>query len=285
MVHFHLAQFLDAEQTAQINGWLGDVEVVSDYSWNLSDTKVLHIRSNERDLILKTGGEGSHHISRELQAHRRHTDSLISHGLAARMLFHNEELRLMVLEYLTGTLCVGTRHEFSPDIYHQAGAALKLFHQQAEHLDQHYESRLTEKIRHLLSTEHRISFGQCQQMERILGAQDPKGVLLVPTHGDWQPRNWLVEDGRMRVIDFGRFEFRPAASDFARLASQQFKGRPALESAFVQGYGEDPRQEPQWSIMLLREAIGTAIWAYQVGDVEFEAQGHQMIHEALARFE
>ncbi|KSU66933.1 phosphotransferase [Arthrobacter sp. NIO-1057] len=280
-----LAKYLTTKQAAQVRVWLGNVEVIRDLSWNLTDTKVLRLRSDQRDIILKTGGAGNHHISRELQAHRRYTGTLKSLGLAAGMLFHDEKLRLMVLEYLPGTLCVGTRHEYSPDIYHQAGATLKVFHQQTQHFDHHYESRLTEKFRHLLSLQHRISRNHCQQMERILGAYLPKGVVLVPTHGDWQPRNWLVEEGRLRVIDFGRFDFRPPASDFARLASQQFKELPALESAFLEGYGEDPRQEPAWSIMLLREAVGTAIWAYEVGDDEFEAQGHQMIQEALARFE
>lgn len=29
---------------------------------------------------------------------------------------------------------------------------------------------------------------------------------LVPTYGDWQPRDWLWDDGRLLVIDLGRFE-------------------------------------------------------------------------------
>jgi len=34
----------------------------------------------------------------------------------------------------------------------------------------------------------------------------------------------------------------------------------------------------------VHEAIGTAVWAYQVGDERFEKQGHHMITEALALF-
>lgn len=36
--------------------------------------------------------------------------------------------------------------------------------------------------------------------------------------------------------------------------------------------------------MQLREAIGTAVWAYEVGDREFEAQGHQMMAWAVEKF-
>ncbi|MGW6199374.1 phosphotransferase family protein [Kribbella sp. NPDC055110] len=34
--------------------------------------------------------------------------------------------------------------------------------------------------------------------------REPPPATLVPTHGDWQPRNWLVDNGTVRVIDFGR---------------------------------------------------------------------------------
>ncbi|WP_255414769.1 hypothetical protein [Pseudarthrobacter sp. AG30] len=40
-----------------------------------------------------------------------------------------------------------------------------------------------------------------------------------------------------------------------------------------------------WRIDLLREAIGTAVWAYQVGDGNFERQGHRMLREAVDRFQ
>lgn len=284
-MHHDPSQYLSPEQTAQVRAWLGDLALVGDLSWNLTDNKVLHLRATQQDLILKTGGESNHHISRELRAHQSYTESLKVRGLASEMLFFNEKLRMMVFDYLPGALCEGSEYEFDPSIFRQAGSALKLFHSQHTRADRGYEERLLEKFRRLLSLEHRISFSQSQQIKRILDAQELHSALLVPTHGDWQPRNWIIDEGKLRVIDFGRFEFRPAASDLARLASQQFNGHAELESAFLEGYGEDPREEPSWGIMLLREAIGTAVWAYQVGDSRFEAQGHRMIQLALERFE
>lgn len=103
----------------------------------------------------------------------------------------------------------------------------------------------------------------------------------MPTHGDWQPRNWLVHDDVVCVIDFGRAALRPAATDFARLAVQDFRRDPSLEAAFLDGYGTDPREPGAWRRNQVREAIGTAVWAYRVGDEQFEAQGHRMI-EALS---
>lgn len=105
---------------------------------------------------------------------------------------------------------------------------------------------------------------------------------MVPTHGDWQPRNWLVHEGLVSVIDFGRADLRPAVTDFTRLAAQQFCGHPELEAAFIGGYGCDPREPAAWRHTQIQEAVATAVWAYEVGDEPFEAQGHRMIADALA---
>ena len=88
----------------------------------------------------------------------------------------------------------------------------------------------------------------------------------------------------LRVIDFGRFAFRPAISDFCRLAVQQWHSRSELEAAFFEGYGSDPRESRLWNITVLREAVSTAAWAFQVGDHEFEKQGQRMLHDALANY-
>ena len=99
----------------------------------------------------------------------------------------------------------------------------------------------------------------------------------VPTHGDWQPRNWLTREGRILVIDFGRADWRPANTDLVRLEVQQFVDRPDLEAAFYDAYGSDPRQSESWRRALLREAVGTAVYAYRTGNSTFEEQGHRMI--------
>jgi hypothetical protein len=84
------------------------------------------------------------------------------------------------------------------------------------------------------------------------------------------------------VIDFGRADLRPAYTDLTRLAAQDFRRNPALERAFLDGYGADPREPASWHRQQVREAVGTTVWARLVGDEKFEAQGHRMIAEALA---
>ena len=134
-----------------------------------------------------------------------------------------------------------------------------------------------------LDAEHRIDADTERELRRVITDHDHPPAVFVPTHGDWQPRNWLLDDeGQVHVIDLGRAALRPALTDLARLARQEWEGRPALEAAFLVGYGTDPREPGAWQRTLLREAIGTAVWAYQVGDERFEHQGHRMIRQALA---
>jgi len=68
-----------------------------------------------------------------------------------------------------------------------------------------------------------------------------------------------------------------------RHGPREFHARhpPDLEQAFIDGYGTDPREPAAWRRTRLREAVGTACWAYQVGDPDFEAQGHRMIADHL----
>ncbi|WP_289927463.1 phosphotransferase [Streptomyces sp. S.PB5] len=72
-------------------------------------------------------------------------------------------------------------------------------------------------------------------------------VPWVPTHGDLQPRNILLEavgDGSLRagLIDFERSEPDPAVRGFVRLADT-WLGRPDLADAFFTGYGHRLTEE------------------------------------------
>lgn len=275
---------LGDEQSAWVARRLDAPALVEDLSWGLVDTKVLRVRAGGRDYVVKAAGRGNHHIGREITAHEAFTEPLVRLGRTGALVAADRVLNVLLVVYQPGVLVEGTPHEFALDVHAQAGEVLRAFHGQHRSADDEYERRATDKAISWLDREHRIERRIEHEARRILGAYRPAPVAVVPTHGDWQPRNWLIDTGRLRVIDFGRFELRPPASDLGRLATQQWRETPALEEAFLGGYGADPRDPEVWSMALLREAIGTAAWAFQVGDAEFEAQGHRMLHDALARF-
>lgn len=279
---------LTPEQSAQLARWLPAPAVVADLSWGLATT-VLRIRAGGREYIVKAGGPENHHIGREITAFESYGAALPGIAGRRRLVAADRPLGLLVLDYLAGALVEGTAHELSPDAHEQAGRLLRRLHDQAAvpddgFPDDGFEARDTAKAIARLDGAHRIEPAAERQARAILRAYRAPAAVAVPTHGDWQPRNWLIDGGIVSAIDLGRFDLRPAATDLCRLAVQQWRAEPALEAAFLRGYGPDPRDPLAWPVQLLREAIGTASWAYQVGDAAFEAQGHRMLGEALSLF-
>ncbi|MDQ0664076.1 thiamine kinase-like enzyme [Arthrobacter ulcerisalmonis] len=275
---------LSAEQAELVAGWLGAPELVADLSWGLTDTKVLKVRAGGHMKIVKAAGPDNHHLHREITAYTSYTRPLAATGRAPGMLHSSRASNVLVLGYLEGNLVEGTPDELSMEVHHQAGQLLSMLHGQENRVDDRYEAHATAKALSWLDRRHRIDARLEQEARRRLLAYRPLPVRVVPTHGDWHPRNWVSHKGQLKAIDFGRFDFRPAASDFCRLSAQQWQKDPGLESVFLDGYGEDPRAPDLWRIGLLREAVGTAVWAFLVGDTAFESRGHRMLVQALQSF-
>ncbi|MDO5645278.1 MAG: phosphotransferase [Dermabacter sp.] len=252
-------------------------------SWGLIDTRVLHVRAGGRDLIVKAAGPANHHIGREITAHESWTAPLVRAGRAGALVAASREANVLVVEYQEGELVEDTPAEFEAATYRQAGQALGLLHAEAARGDDTYVARAKDRALAWLDGDHRIDARAEAAARRVLASAHSAPVTVVPTHGDFHPRNWLVDGSEVRIIDFGRFAHRSASSDLLRLATQQWHLDPALEAAFFAGYGEDPRDPALWDLELLCEAIGVAAWAYRVGDEDFEARGHAQIADALAR--
>jgi thiamine kinase-like enzyme len=272
------------QQRALLRQWLPNASVERDHSWGLVGTTVLEMTQAGSRFIVKAGGANDHHIERELHAHLHWLSPWTSRGRAPTLLHGSAEAKLLVTAYLPGELVLGSEHAGDPAIFRQAGELLALLHAQTAITDDDYERRENEKSLALLSGPHRIAAATVERLRAEISSWPTSAASVVPTHGDWQPRNWLVHEDVVSVIDFGRAATRPAFTDFTRLAAQQFHGDADLETAFLDGYGIDPRETNGWHRNRIREAIGTAAWAYQVGNEPFEAQGHQMIAEALSEF-
>jgi thiamine kinase-like enzyme len=273
---------LTQRQQELLDDWLPGAELVHDHSWGLVGTTVLELVHRGARYVAKSGDTRDHHLARELRAHRNWLGPWTSRGRAPQLVHADNDAKLLVTRYLPGELVQGSEYESRPDIYRQAGELLARLHEQVAIEGEEFEAREKVKALAWLDRPHRISPDVVARLRDAVESWPTPPVTLVPTHGDWQPRNWLVHEGVVSVIDFGRAGLRPALTDFARLAVQQFRTDPALESAFLDGYGSDPREAAGWRRNRVREAIGTAVWAYQVGDELFEQQGHGMIAEALA---
>ena len=262
--------------------WLPGAVVVRDLGWGLVETTVLDVDAAGSRYIVKAGGEMDRHIAREIHAHRNWLDPWTSAGHSPVLMHADVDAKVLVTRYLAGEVVEDSPSAGSPDVFRQAGVLLARLHGQLAVEERGYEARENEKLLGRLAGPHRIAAQTVDRLRAEILAWPTPTATLVPTHGDWQPRNWLVEAGEVRVIDFGRAALRPAMTDFSRLAAQDFLRDPHLEVAFMRGYGRDPREPGAWHRTQLREAIATAVWAYQVNDSAFEDQGHRMIAAALA---
>jgi hypothetical protein len=267
---------LSPRQRALLDIWIPGAQVVTDHSWGIVETTVLEVLHSGRRLIMKAGGAADHHIARELRAHREWLTPWTDRGRAPSLVHGDVDAKLLVTTYLPGELVTGA----DPDVFRQAGELLALLHGRPAGTDD-YERRENAKCLKLLDGPHRIAPAMVDRLRALITGWPTAPEPVVPTHGDWQPRNWLIHEGVVSVIDFGRAALRPAYTDLSRLAAQDFRDDPTLETAFFEGYGSDPRPAGGWNRGRMREAIGTACWAYVQGIDDFEAQGHRMIAEAL----
>jgi aminoglycoside/choline kinase family phosphotransferase len=273
---------LSERQRELLGSWLPGVRVERDHSWGLVGTTVLEVTSDGSRFIVKAGDERDHHLARELRAHREWLAPWTTLGRAPRLAFADGDAKVLVTQHLPGSLVQGHPAAHVPETYRQAGDLLRRLHTQSSVTDHGHEARENARSLAWLDKPHRVAPAVEAALRAEIASWPTPASVLVPTHGDWQPRNWLVHEGTIGIIDFGRADLRPALTDFARLAAQDFARDPALEAAFLEGYGDDPREPGAWHRARLREAIGTAAWAHQVGDSEFEAHGHRMIAELLA---
>lgn len=274
---------LSPTQVGLVERWLPGAEVVHDHSWGLVETAVLELVRAGARYILKAGGESDRHIAREIHAHEHWLGPWTREGRAPSLAYADPGARLLVTQYLPGELVLGSEYAAQPWTFREAGALLAAFHDQGLVVDHGYEAGENARALAWLAGPHRIAPDIVELLRAEIDSWPTPPATLVPTHGDWQPRNWLVHDGVVRVIDFGRAALRPAMTDLARLAVQDFSRDPELEAAFLEGYGGDPRVTDAWHRTEVREAIGTAAWGHRVGDEGFEAQGLRMIAEVLSR--
>ena len=263
--------------------WLPGFRIVTDHSWGLVDSVVLEVEVDRERFIVKADGESNHHVVRELDAHERWLRPWVTAGRAPRLVAGDRAAKILGTAYLPGHLVLGSQAQALPDTFRQAGELLAQLHDQTGRLDPDYESSENAKVLVNLDKAHRIEPRVEARLREIVQSSPEEPVTVVPTHGDWQPRNWLMHDGRVSVIDFGRARLRPSLTDWLRIDARDFRDDPVREAAFVEGYGSDPRDSSPslWFRERLREAVNTVVWAHSVDDEAYEIEGHAMIERVL----
>ncbi|PNI07059.1 aminoglycoside phosphotransferase [Arthrobacter sp. AFG7.2] len=270
------------EQNLLLKSWLGPFRVVKDYSWPLQDTCVLHVITPAGGSFVVKASTTSHHIRREIGALQGGLPGL--HGKAPVLRHGSVGAGVLVTEFLPGSSVERSPAEHDPDTYRQAGALLAKLHRPAG-TSGDYARKIARQTELLIRSARGLLGGDTlARAAKELARLELRPVQLVTTHGDYQPRNWLDDQGRIKVIDFGRADARPWMHDLVRLTHQQFVGQPALEEAFYSGFGKRlQRSEASvWQLENLNQALGTVVWAHKIGDAAFERSGVQRVERTLA---
>lgn len=273
-------------QEAALATRFADVRLRADHTWPGGAT-VLEFTASAGRYILKAA-ENSHHLAREARAHREWLGQLT--GDVPEFVLYDAAAGLLVTRYIPGQLAKGAPQELAPDTYRQAGSLLARMHRGdtgAPRLSTRYEAAVARKAASLAERSVGLAPGwQLAEASAWLERFTPAPVDLVPTHGDFHPRNWLVRaDGTLALIDFGRAELRPWYTDLVRLEHQEFVGRNDLRRSLLDGYGPEADAPRTPGVLLdhVAQSLGTLVWAHERGDVDFEEQGRRMLATTTAR--
>ncbi|MER7468404.1 NUDIX domain-containing protein [Streptomyces sp. NPDC097981] len=108
---------------------------------------------------------------------------------------------------------------------------------------------------------------------------------LVPTHGDLQYRNVLLDgDGEPLLFDFERSEYNTATRDMVRLCDT-WTGRPDLRAAFLDGYGRalTPAEELRLGCEAAFDAVSGIAYGASHDDPEVTERGHRTLRRLRAQ--
>ncbi len=136
--------------------------------------------------------------------------------------------------------------------------------------------------RHLAGSRTHLDSSTCDWAEAILTAPDAwDGLDIVPMHGDYSPRNWIIKGGdpTLKVIDWERSRPGYWVEDIQRMTHDHWLGRAHLRDAFFEGYGRTPT-DAEWrhaNQITLVNAVGGVGWAISHGDEWFAEHNRRTI--------
>ena len=205
---------------------------------------------------------------------------------ASQVVYFDHALQLLVFRKINGVIADGTPYALDPRIHQQAGVLLRRLHDcepPSEAADLAKVLRTT--VERAIDNARSLGFltpadaAAISFVGRIIDDLGEVPIMMVPTHGDNQPRNWLVDDDGVHLIDFGLTNLGWWGRDLNRLRQQQWREREDLQDAFFTGYGR-PATVAEEAMLQARDAqsaLTTMFWAREHNDPDFEKDGHSVL--------
>lgn len=230
--------------------------------------------AEDTPLIVKSHNDGFRN-QLEAAAYRNWVPSIADRAPA--LVAEDEDAQVLVLTKLDGDAPAAELHR---SVYADAGSVLQRFHDAGEELVD--PGWAAQRLDNLYSWVERMPAGLIdaddvewakQQAEVLLDLPPPP---LVPCHGDFQPRNWLIDgDGRVLVFDFEKARHDWWIHDIQRMWWKEWTHRPDLRDSFLAGYGRqlDETERAGFRANSARGHLVQIAWATAHGDLELAAEG------------
>lgn len=197
-----------------------------------------------------------------------------------RLLDRDDAHRLLVLSHVPGAPAEAVRDR--RDLHRQAGALLAALHALPAEDDDPLPLReaLSRRMAAALAraAPHLPAAAARRAEAAVDGFRAFEGVVRCPCHRDVAPSNWLVEGGRLGLVDFEHARPDAALVDLVKLAEGDWLDDPRTRGAFFEGHpplGAD--DEERLRALLWLHALATLAWARAHGDELFAARAHRLL--------
>jgi hypothetical protein len=264
---------------------VGPCDVVADLSWtDLGLAVVLELRTAADVPVVAKGHAEAGRFQLEVAAYRRWVPAIADR--APTLLGADDEARTIVLSKLPAA---DPGDELSAGTYRDGGRVLRRFHDADASVVN--EGWAADRLANLHNWIARMPKGLVddddvawiiEQAEEMTALPPP---TCVPCHGDWQPRNWRVDEhGRVFAFDFERARYDWWIHDVQRMWWQEWTDRPDLRDAFFEGYGRH-LDDVERAGLRARSAAGhlvQIVWATEHGDAAFAAAGRSNLRRMRA---
>lgn len=193
----------------------------------------------------------------------------------------------MVQTWVDGRMMEDVLPELSDaEVYHyglEAGKILKMIHTiPAPETQSDWETRFNAKINRNIRRyqECPVQFDGAQQMIAYIEANRHllAGRPQCFQHGDYHIGNMMIEDGRLVIIDFDRYDFGDPWEEFNRIVWCA-QAAPIFASGMVNGYFGGQVPEEFWKLLALyicSNTLSAVPWAVPFG----EGEVHTMLKQA-----
>jgi len=103
----------------------------------------------------------------------------------------------------------------------------------------------------------------------------------VPCHHDYTPRNWVINGGRVQVIDFEETHPDAWITDIARLTIGFWREEPHLTEAVLDGYGRRLSADDEATSVCLYgvTAVRYIVLGTELGKHDFVERTRHVLHQ------